>query len=299
MGAADTMTMAQMLDKDDEDAAIKLLTQAAGKIRLLGVCRKPDGGYDPGAGFFDSDVETVLTAANIFCLNQLARLEPVRVLIEGRITDEESLDVFEPKTAAVGFAGVVVGGSLADGSASVGTALGRAVLFGAHVKIGKVANGPLAISQVYIGTKLLKDYTGLDALHGSGVISFMQHHNKAGFYFGIDRMASTDDYRLLAYGRIVDKAAIIAEAVYIENLEDDVDLNADGTLQEIEIEHLKGVLKQTIESKMGSQISAVEVLIDPKQVMVPDNKLKVKIRILPKGYTSYIDIDLGLTAQTV
>jgi hypothetical protein len=167
------------------------------------------------------------------------------------------------------------------------------------VKIGKVANGPLAISQVYIGTKLLKDYTGLDALHGSGVISFMQHHNKAGFYFGIDRMASTDDYRLLAYGRIVDKAAIIAEAVYIENLEDDVDLNADGTLQEIEIEHLKGVLKQTIESKMGSQISAVEVLIDPKQVMVPDNKLKVKIRILPKGYTSYIDIDLGLTAQTV
>jgi hypothetical protein len=298
MGIADTMSMAEALDYLDADGAMKLRNAANGKIRLLGVCRKPDGGYDPGNGFFDSDVEAASAKAKTFCQNALTALVPLRVLIEGRVTDDTSGDMLAPNTLDNGFMGVVVGGSANDGSASVGTALGRAVKYAAHIKVGKVANGPLSIATIYIGTKLLKDYSGLETLHDSGVISFMQHPNKAGFYFGIDHMASTDDYRLLAYGRVVDKTAIIAAAVYMEELEDEVKVDANGYIDELEIEHLKGVLTQQVNKNMADQISGLQVLIDPKQDITSTSKLTVKVRVQPLGYKSFIDVDLGLNAPS-
>jgi hypothetical protein len=297
MGTVDTETMTQSLDKDDTDAAPKLLAAAQGKIRILAVGRKPNAGYDAGAAFWDSDIESALAKAKALVVAQRAKLEPIAVVVEGRINDVASLDIFDIKTAEADACFVVAGGSVNDGSASVGTLLGRAALYAAHIKIGKVANGPLAIQQIYIGDKELKDFGSLESLHDLGVISFMQHHNKAGFYFGIDKGASTGDYRLLAYCRVVDKAAIITEAVYIEEIEDEVKLNEDGTMDELEIEHLKGVITQHINNAMGDQISNLFVIIDPKQKIIDQgNKLKVKLRVQPLGYKSFIEVDLGLTA---
>jgi hypothetical protein len=296
MGIADTMTMAQALDDTDETGAKKLVGIANGEIRLLGICRTPNVGYDGGASFYDGDVEFAVIAAEAFCQARLTELVPLRVLIEGRVIDDTSVDIFEPRTAEVGFAGVVLGGSLADGSASVGTALGRAVKYGAHIKIGKVANGPLSIPTVYIGTKLLKDVTNLVSLHDGGAISFMQHPNKAGLYFGIDHMASTDDYRLLVYGRLVDKAAIITAAVYMDELEGEVVVDAQGRMSETDLEHLKGVLTQQVNLNMADQISNIIVIIDPTQDITNTSKLVVKEQIQPLGYKSYIEINLGLNA---
>jgi hypothetical protein len=294
MGTVDTMTMAQMLDKDDPEGAVKLIQQAAGKVRLLGLFRKPDAGYDAGEAFYDGDVEAACLASQAFGENSIASLIPHAILIEGRINDEDSLDIFEPKTADTDFGGVVVGGSLPDGSASVGTALGRACKYPAHIKLGKVANGPLAIDQVYIGTKLLKDYASLDALHGSGVISFVQHPQKAGFYFGIDYMANTGDYKRLAYRRVVDKAAVISVATYVEELEGEVDVDSEGKISDLDRNHLERRLEQQINNGMGEQISGVSVIIAADQNIIATSTLKVKNRIIPKGYTSFIDIDLGL-----
>ena len=178
----------------------------------------------------------------------------------------------------------------------MGTALGRAVKYGAKIKIGKVANGPLAIPQVYIGTKLLKDYTNLVALHDSGIISFMQYPSKAGFYFGVDRMASTDDYRLLAYGRVVDKAAIISALVYVNEIEGEILIGSDGRIDQLDLEHLKGIITQQIKLNMDDQISSFMVTIDPTQNITATGKLIIKESIQPLGYKTFIEIDLGLNA---
>lgn len=296
MGTADTQTMAQTVDSTDEDGALKLVKAAEGKIRLLAICRKPDSGYDGGSSFFDTDVEATVLESKAFAEAQLSALRPLRILIEGRVIDETSVDIYEPKTSENGFAGVVVGGTEADGSASVGLLLGRAVKYGAEIKVGKVKNGPLSVTAIYIGATPLKEFVALEALHGKGVISFMKHPQKAGFYFGIDRMCSIDDYRLLANGRVIDKAALIAAATYVEELESEVDTNDDGTIKEIDVKHLEGVIKQNIDAFMGDQISGVTVYINPNQNIINTSTLDVKLRIRPKGYTTFIDIDLGLTA---
>ncbi len=299
MGTAETMTMAQALDHTDEESGVKLITAAEGKIRVLALCRKADAGYNPGTEFLDTDVEAAVTAANTFCQAQLGLLRPLRVLIDGKVIDEDSLDIYQPKDAAVGFAGVVLGGSADDGLPGVGLALGRAVKYGAHIKMGKVANGPLSISNAYIGSKNIKEVINLETLHGKGFISFMKHPQKGGIYFGIDRMASTDDYRLLAYGRVVDKAAIIAAGTYVEEIENDVDVDpVTGYLAELDIKHLESIIRQQINVNMADQISGLEVLINPDQDIINTSTLTIRLRIIPKGYTSFIIVDLGLKAPT-
>jgi hypothetical protein len=297
MGLPIAMLKSDILDTTDPAGAIKLIKAANGAIRLLAVF---SNAAVVGTDFFDQDVQAAVLAGQTFALARLAELIPLRILIEGKISDETDAVIYQPKSSSAGFCGVVVGGSLNNGTASIGTALGRACKYPAHVKIGKVANGPLPLSEVFIGTKKLSEFTGLAALHGYGVISFMQHPNKAGFYFGIDRMASTDDFRILAYGRVIDKAAVITAAVYIEELESEVDVNANGQISELDLEHLKGQLEQNVKANMGEQISkdGVSIIIDPKQNIISTGVLKLKLKITPKGYTSEIDIDLGLNAPS-
>lgn len=299
MGVDEASTMADMLDADDLTQALKLIKAANGAIRLLGVFRTPPAGYDGGADFFDGDVEDALTAAKTFCEARLGELIPLRVLIAARIEDEASATKLDLKTIDNGFAGAVLGDTVSGKNAAVGVALGRAVKFAAHIKLGKVANGPLNVTDIYIGTKKLSEVTDLDGLHGLSVISFVQHPNKAGFYFGIDRMASIDDFRLLAYGRVIDKAAIIAAAVYVEELESEVDVDADGRINETDIEHLKGRIEAQIRRLMSEQISNVEIFIDPKQDIITTGTLKVKVKVTPKGYTSSIEVELGLKSPSV
>lgn len=292
-----TMTLAQMLDDTNASGAKKLLNAALGTVRLLGVYRKPVGGYNGGSNFMDSDVSAAITSSKTFGDARLAELLPIRMLIEGRVQNPNAANTLTPNASTNGYSGVVLGGSLNDGSASVGLALGRAVKFGAEVKVGKVANGALNITQVYIGTNLLKDVTNLTTLHDAGFISFMTHPGKAGFFFGIDHMCSTDDFKLLAYGRVVDKAALIAAAVYTEEIENEIDLNPNGTPASHVITHLEEKIKQQIGVSMGSQISGNAIVyINPNQDVLTTSKLTVKLSIIPKGYTSFIEVDLGLGA---
>lgn len=206
-----------------------------------------------------------------------------------------------------GYAAVLVGGTLNDGSASVGAFLGRLCKYGAHIKPGKVANGPLTIADCYIGDEYIGKKDGersisdarISALHGQGFVSFMKHPGKAGYYFGIDHMCSTDDYRRMAYGRVIDKAAIIAAAVYIEELEGEVEIDAEGKIDSLALAALETTIKQQINLGMAGQFSQLIVSINPNQNITATETLTVKLRLQPLGYKTFIDVDLGLAAPSV
>ena len=292
MLVANTMTMAQMISSQ-----VELLIKAGnGKIAYLGVFRNPQGGYSGGEDFMDSDVAAAVTASKSLLTSLNAQQFFFRVLIEGRVLlgNEESEVIYAPNTAANGFAGVVLGGSLNDGSASVGAALGRKVAYPAHIKIGKVANGPLQLQQVYIGTKLLANVTNLDALHGYGYISFTTYPNKAGFYFGIDNMASTDDYRLLVLGAVVDACAKVAVAVFTDDLEGEVDTNPDGTILAKDAQHLEDRIKQQVNATLGDRISGFDAIVDRTVNIASLSTTKVQLKVQPKGYNSFINVEIDL-----
>ena len=418
---ANTVTMAQMLDYTSPNYANKLIVAGEGKIAYLGVFKSPAVGYNGGNDYIDSDVHAAITAAKTLVGYQNTQLKYLRVIIEGRviIANETSTTVFSPNTAGNGFAGVVIGGSLNDGSASVGAILGRKVAYAAHIKIGKVSNGALQLSHIYIGTKPLKgnslvvaaaaetkaaatvtvntlptdgdqvtisaggttlgNYTkitgdgtvtaiataiknaintntgthgyvatsalgvvtikpadgqgatangraltstvtgtfaanitlanfagGVDAilaqtslvenLYGKGFIGFVTYPNKAGFYPGIDYMATTGDYSLLVRGAVVDAAAKIAVDVFINDLEGEVDTNADGTILDIDATHLEDRVEAQVKTTLGDRISGFTAQVDRTVNITATSVTKIKLRVQPKGYNTFIEVDLGLTA---
>jgi hypothetical protein len=290
-----TVTMAQMVDHVTNPVPILSLLNTNKKINLLAVFRNPDGAYDAGDDFLDADVANTLVKAQALAVARATELTPLRILIEGRIANETEINTFLPKDEAKGFCGVVIGGTLNDLSASVCLALGRAVKFAAHIKLGKVKNGALNMLTAYIGTKTVEQYLGLDLLHGQGFISFMKHPEKGGFYFGIDRMASSDDYRLLVYGRVIDKAVRVVASTYVDELEGEITIADDGTIDPLDVAALEGKLQQALELAMSNQASKLTVYINPAQNVIETATLKAKVRVKPLGYLTFIETEVGLT----
>ncbi len=297
MLVANTVTMTAMLLHTDPTMAEKVITAGEGRISHLGVFRNPPVGYDPGEDFFDADVATAVTAAKAFVDNQNTKLRFLRVLIEGRIADETDTTIYAPNTASAGAAGVVLGDTVSGKGAAIGLALGRRMKYAAHIKLGKVANGPLTATAIYIGTKTLDNVTNLDTLHGKGVISFVTYPGKAGFYFGIDNMATNDDFRILVHGSVIDAAAKVAASVYIDELESEVDAEGDGSIKELNAKYLEDRMRQQALVTLGERISDIDILVDRSVNIVTTSKTKIKIRVLPKGYNTWIEVDLGLTAS--
>ncbi|AYD48204.1 DUF2586 family protein [Arachidicoccus soli] len=294
---ADSVTMTEAVTATNLTGAVALLNAAYAdntSIRVLGITRTPPVSYVGGTDFLDDDVPAAVTASKTLGDWALGKWMPTRFIIEGRVTNEGVENAYQPSAASVDYTGVLLGGSKNDGSASMGTLLGRAAKYSAEQKIGKVANGSLQIPQVYIGTKLLQNVTGLDALTDDGFITFIQQPQKAGFYFGFDYMANIADYRRLAYGRVTDKAALIAVAVYVNQLESEVDVDANGQIDDLDIQHLQTLILQQVSSNMGNQISGFSAYISPAQDVINTEALSMKLGVTPKGYLGVINIEIAL-----
>jgi hypothetical protein len=297
MGVAETMTMADVVDSTNADGLNKLLLSAAGDITRVAIARKPAAGYNAGTKFLDSDVPAAVLGCLPLCQAWQKKNQPVRILLEGRVANEDVTNDFKPNEANNGFAGVVLGGTKTDGSASVGVALARACKYPVHVKIGSGQNGALTAGQIYTGSKPIEEQLDMESLHDEGFITFQRRPGAAGYYFGRDNMCSNDDYRILVHGGVIDKAQRITAAAYTPYIEDYVRINSDGTINDTDAKHLEDILKASIRSGMGDQISDVDVIIDTAQDIINTSTLAVQVKILPLGYLTWITVTLGLTTQ--
>lgn len=291
LGAA--VTMAQMMDSTSLTNGNLLIQQGAGKIAYLGVFKS----YAvAGADFMDTDLAPTLTAAKTFVEFWNGKGYYFRVLVGGYVSDETSNTIFAPNTASNDYAGVVLFSTANDKTASVGLALGRKVKYPSHIKLGKVANGPLSVPTLYIGTKTIDKVANLDSLAGLGYIVPTLYPNKSGVYIGVDYMANNDDYSILAYGAVIDAAARVAQSYYTDWLESETDVDGSGKLLDEDAAHLEDNIKAQINFSLGDRISGVDATIDRGQTIVPGNTLTVGIAIRPKGYFTFINVNLGLTA---
>lgn len=307
--AAKTTTMATACDKAN-NIARKMLLDASGRITMWGIARTPDNAYTPTyTGGLDSDVQAAVLKAQELCVEFATAFRPCRALVGARDFQGTASALTNFRQNTTNRVGVVLASTsatynaVAYKNASVGFTLGQFMNRPVMRNIARVKDGDLGLTAGYLsgGTTVEAQEANLDGIHDKGYIIFRKFVNKNGYFFNDDCAACplSDDYSSLARGRVIDKALRITYVTFVEEIQDDIDIDIDGYMSPAVVKDYQKKIIAAVEAGMitgpdEAEISGVQCIIDPaQQVSVTDTVKIEKLAIQPKGYAKYISVNLG------
>lgn len=289
-----------ILDKAQAFAK-KLLDDAGGRIKLLGVCRNPAGGYSPNtsANQIDVDVINALTTGQALADDMQAAFRPVSIVIEGYAYTGTTSTLANLKAQTKKNMSVLIGDTESGARAAVGLLLGRLARVPVQRNPGRVKDLSLPITAAYLGTAAFEAVEGTaTAIHNKGFITMRKYTGKAGYYFSDDPTATpaTDDYNSLARVRVINKAIRIAYATFVEEILDEVQVDpTTGFLSAARAKYYQSLIERAVLTGMNGEVSGFTALVDPTQNVLSTNKICVEARIVPLGYAKEIEVQLGFS----
>lgn len=301
-GVAKSAKMTALLDKTSGSAR-KLVEGQNGRLR--GVFVAGDGGTTGSVTEgLDPDVLSALPIAQQLAEWATEELyAPLFVILEGRgYTGEGLRDLSE---LAYNRVGVLIGDTEAGSEgACVGTLAGRLATLPVQRNVGRVKDGALFPTEMYVGNvKVDEGGSVIAGLYDKGYITPRKYVGRSGYFFTDDRLAcdETDDYAHLAHRRVIDKAYRIVYDTLLDMMLDELEVNEDGTLQ-------AGIVKswqQAVEDALNAAMTASGELsagddgegcvcyIDQTQNVLATSKVAVTVKVRPFGYARYVDVSLG------
>jgi Protein of unknown function (DUF2586) len=312
MLVAASMTVASMADKTNASGAIKLLNAAQGAIKIIAVLAD-DKAVHTGGGTItitngmNADVYTAATNLKALINTFVAAENPLRGLVgcSSYSGTASALSTLNSGTTnnRVGF--VIGDTQIWDAtypSAAVGLCLGTFAAVPVQQKISWVGAGPLSNTNGYLASVALTLTNGdMATIAGKGYITFMLYSNVSGFRWSGDptATATTDDYYSMARGRVIDKAQRLVYNYLVQNVDATVPSNADGTIDagyaanlQAKISGAQGVL--TVNMTNQGNCDGSTAFVDPTQNIVSTNTLAVVISVNSVGYSTTINVTLGL-----
>ena len=296
--AALTATNPQLVAKAKE-----IIDFAQGEIRLLGIALNK---ATPNAfnltttlGVFADEVVKPIRNYS------MAGFTPLSILLEGYgigSTDANVTGAANLKGFSYPYLSVVIGTSYVGRpwSANVGQALGWLSKMPVQRNMGRVKSSAPTTASVLIAETAISVQTAyVNSLNTKGYITYRKFAGKQGFYFVDDptATAATDDLSSIARNRIIDKVIRLAYAIYVEEIQDEIEVNPQtGRLQAVKARYYERIIENAINATMtaNGEINSVETEIDVTQNVISTNKISVKLRVVPDAYAKNILIDLGL-----
>lgn len=287
---ASTTVISEAVDPDDDNPyARQLITAGNGEIRFIGVV---------GTQLAATLATAIANAQELYDYS-LTQKSPCRVFLpySYRSADTPS-DLTAREDNGVG----VVVSYAGD---EIGLLLGRLASTPVQRHPGRVKDGPMPITDAKLdgaaGTPVLieDDMGTVKDLHDAGYIVLGVLGGKAGYYFMGMPMATAndDDYATIVNCRTIDKAYVIAYGVYLEELNEEVYVGADGKLQTGYVKHMQSAVEEAIDEQMSrkGEISGRTAYFDDQQDVIATSAVTGSLNIQPVGHSSTITIKLGLT----
>jgi Protein of unknown function (DUF2586) len=293
---------------DTENYATKMLLQAGGDIKLLGVTRV--GMSDFGTSFVDEQIQAI-NIARVLVNTENTYHRPLRVLIEGANWQGDDTTTIDLRALPnnCNTVQLVVGNdysyaqsrTIANNYAALGMVLGRAARIPVQRNQGRIKDGSMKILTAGFSSGVATtafNEQNLQRLNDKGYVFFKAHAQKAGFFINDDHTCSpiTDDYAQLSLGRVIDKVARITRKVYIEELLDEIDVDpTTGKIGTATMKHYEGIIEEAINREMTSkgEIVSINAYIDPNQNVLATSKISILETIVPKGIARTIESTLA------
>lgn len=309
MGVADTVTIADIVDKT-KDNAKKLLVAANGTIRTLAVKIKDKSDYAPTVTTgIDGTVRAAITNAQALAEWATETLfAPVMILIEGRhyTGNAETLVSNPVNTGNNNRVGVVIGDTVADSKgAAVGLLAGRIASIPVQRSVARVRTGSIVATTMYIGG-VAAELGNPETINDCGFICPRTFVGKGGYFWSDDKLAAeaSDDYSLIPRRRVADKAYRITYSTLINEVAEEISVTDDGKISAPVVKAIQTAVESAIVNNMTSRGNlgndpsdpndmGVECYINPDQNIIATSRLDVQVRIKPHGYSKYINVSLG------
>ena len=309
MGVADTVTIADIVDKT-KDNAKRLLVAANGTIRILAVKVKDKSGYTPTVTTgIDGAVRTAIVNAQGLAEWATETLfAPVMVLLEGRhYTGKAETLVSNPvNDGNNNRVAVLIGDTVKDSKgAAVGLLAGRIASIPVQRSVARVRTGSINATTMYIGS-VAAELGNPETINDCGFICPRTFVGKAGYYWSDDKLAAeaSDDYSLIPRRRVADKAYRIAYTTLVNEIAEEISVTDDGKISAPVVKAIQTAVESAIVNNMTSRGNlgndpsnpndmGVECYINPDQNIIATSRLDVQVRIKPHGYSKYINVSLG------
>ena len=293
--------MSTAADVAEADYAVKLLDAAQGRIRTLAISQKSDGVIVIANGV-DEDVDVAAVKAQALAEAYADAYKPLKVILDGKDFNGTVGDLKDYKTTSLNRVSILLSGT-GGKNAAVGLIIGKIASNPVQRSLARVRDGDLGI--------LTADFTddnpiadleaSWDAIHNKGYIILRTIAGKSGFFFSDDPTLTADSDDLSAIKRVavIDKATLLALGVATDYINDEIPLNADGTIAPSLVGNIKADIENAINVAMtdNGEISGCKATIDPAQNVLVTSTLEVTLDILPVAYSKYITIDLGFTTS--
>lgn len=301
---AETSTMAALCDYTKTEASVSdLVTKMNGALRGIAIANVNTAAASGNEGLA-ADVLAALPKAQQVAEQATTELyAPMFIVLEGRCYDpaKELKDLTGSEYNRVA---ILIGDTVSGSKgACVGTLLGRIASIPVQRNIGRVKDGSLFPTEMYVADKKVDESASTIAdIYDKGYITVRKHVGRSGYYFADDPMACdpTDDYAHLTGRRVIDKAYRIAYDTMLDELLDEIDLNEDGTMQHAVLKSWQQTLENAVNRQMtaNGELSATDgegcqVYIDEKQNVVATSRIELTLKVRPHGYARYVDVNLG------
>lgn len=283
-----------------------LITAQKGALRGIVLATEED----PGGDLVDTNALTA--AQNMADWAEQDHHAPLFVILEKNDyqTANDLTDLTDKESGNHPRVGVFIGRSAAADNAekesAIGLLAGRIAAIPVQRNIGRVKDGPLAATRMYIGSKLVDEITEeIETLYQKGYITPRTYTGKSGYFFTDDRLASssTEDYQHLSLRRVIDKAYRIAYATMVEYLLDEIPVYEDGTMHPSLIKSWQASVENALNTQMtgkgelSADTSAGEsgcvCFIDATQNVLAHSTIEMTVKVRPFGYSRLININLG------
>jgi len=302
---ADTTTISAMTTSGDgsTSALVNLLSAGGGRIRLVGLNKVATSAYQPTlTQGIDGDVITAAQAIQNLGDQYFDRMQPFRAMVPAYAWNGETTDLFKPSEGSYNRVGFVMAADKKIDtvySNAIGQVLGRAASIEIHQSIGRVKSGAIAVSGWQAdGSDPARAILGAgEELDDAGYIFYRTYPSKNGLYLNGDPMAASvsDDYSNLRYGRTIDKAALLAYSAYINEIQDNVEVDENGLIPVGACHYYESLLERAVLTHMAGQISSFDAFVSPEQAILTTETMEVVAKIVPQGITKIINVKLGFS----
>ena len=298
-----TVDYAAMLDPANTGNAKKLLVEAGGNIRQLGVAFNPEGTVPA----IWTQTLAAIAKAQELATDEYTLHRPVEILLEGKDFDISATVDFRSLNAPN--VAVMLGQAMSIASqpafakyAAIGTLLGAVSKARVNESIAWVERFNLyggTLEAIGLGGESLNTLSqgDLNTLDENGAIFFRTHAGTPGIYLNDSHTCThaADDYAYIENNRTIHKAVRNIRRALLPRLASPVLIDQDsGQLSPEVVKSYESDGRRALETLLSNgEVSAIDVYVDPAQNILASGELKLAFSLIPTGTARRISVTIG------